>query len=166
MGGLSEDMEVKVSVEAAETFANTYYANLNKPHGAKELQTFYVQSNPASPLKPDITLNGNLVKDPTELEAIFEKQPAKTHYEVQSFDCHVLNPNYNVGAHDDSLEPNKAGKKMSILVLISGSVRYGEEETQGFTDNIVLVPNWEILGKPPKGKRKWLIQSQTFRVIL
>ncbi|KAG9239678.1 hypothetical protein BJ875DRAFT_365096 [Amylocarpus encephaloides] len=167
MAHLPEDLETKTAVDASETFVNTYYPTLNKPNGPKELADFYVRANPDSPLKPDISLNGNLVADPAELEAVFEKQPAKSHYEVQSFDCHVLNPNYNIGAPDDLLEPNKSGKKMSIMVMVNGSVRYGEEtETQGFTDSVVLVPNWDALGKSPKGKRKWLIQSQTYRVIL
>lgn len=55
---------------------------------------------------------------------------------------------------------------MSIAILVSGSVKYGEAgDLQGFTDNIVLVPNWEVYGKVPKGKRKWLVQSQKFRVV-
>ena len=101
-----------------------------------------------------------------ELEAVFDNQPSKTFFDAQSFDCQVINANYNVGAPENLLEGNKAGKKMSILVLVSGSVKYGEEEARCFTDNVLLVPNWEITAKNQKEKRKWLVQSQTFRLVL
>jgi NTF2-related export protein 1/2 len=140
---------------------------LCKPHALRDIPDFYVKPNPDSPLKPDISLNGNLISSPSDLEAVFAKQPPKTHYEVQSFDCHVLNHNYNVGAPDNVLEMNKQGKKMSIMVTVSGSVRYGDgADTQGFMDSLVLVPNWEVYGKLPKVKRRWVIQSQTFRLVL
>ncbi|KAH6673191.1 hypothetical protein B0J14DRAFT_65971 [Halenospora varia] len=167
MADLPEDVEVRTAIETAEIFVNNYYPALNKPNGARELHWFYVKNNPASPLKPDISLNGNVITDIGDVEAVFEKLPAKTHYEVQSFDCHTLNANYNVGAPDDSLDLNKNGRKMSILVMVSGSVRYGDGgETHGFTDNVVLVPNWEVLSKSAKGGKRWLIQSQTLRVVL
>lgn len=96
---------------------------------------------------------------------------AKAHYEVQSFDCQVINTNYNVGVDETKLDPNKDGKKMSILVMVNGSVKYFKEstdgETRGFTESIVLVPNFEAQGpKAPKGSKRWLIQSQTFRLVL
>ncbi|EPE32311.1 NTF2-like protein [Glarea lozoyensis ATCC 20868] len=167
MADISEDQEVKVAIETAETFVNTYYVTISKPHAIKEIPDFYVKPNPESPLKPDISLNGNLISSPSDLEAVFEKQPPKTHYEVQSFDCHVLNRNYNVGVPDNVLEMNKHGRKMSIMVTVSGSVRYGDgADIQGFMDSLVLVPNWEAYGKPHKGKRRWLVQSQTFRLVL
>jgi NTF2-related export protein 1/2 len=111
------------------------------------------------------------VADPAQLQSIFETQVAKAQYEVQSFDCQVINTNYNVGVDSTKLGPNKDGKKMSILVMVSGSVKYFKEstdgETRGFTENVVLVPNWEAQGpKAPKGLKKWLIQSQTFRLVL
>ncbi|KAF4626612.1 hypothetical protein G7Y89_g11550 [Cudoniella acicularis] len=168
MAELTQDQEVKTAIEAAEAFVTSYYPALNRLSGLKDLSTFYVKNDPSSPLKPDISLNGNLITDTTELETVFERQPAKTHYEVLSFDCHTLNSNYNVGAPNDLLEMNKLGKKMSILVMVSGSVRYGEGgETKGFTDNVVLVPNWELFGKSPKNnlKKKWLVQTQKLRVV-
>jgi len=135
------------------------------------LTSFYIKPTPTSPRQADISLNGNILADPEELQAIFEKQVSRAHYEVQSFDCHVLNTNYNVGADDNMLGPDKGGRKMSILVMVSGSVRYwkegGEGETRGFTENIVLVPNWEAHGpKAARGDKKWLIQSQNFRLVL
>jgi NTF2-related export protein 1/2 len=77
MAGLSEDVEVKVAVEgkscrrrerkltnnlaAAEAFVNSYYQTWNRPNGGKDLASFYVKMDPDSPLKPDITVNGNIV---------------------------------------------------------------------------------------------------------
>jgi NTF2-related export protein 1/2 len=111
------------------------------------------------------------VADPTQLQSIFETQVAKAHYEVQSFDCQVINTNYNVGVDESKLGPNKEGKKMSILVMVNGSVKYFKEntdgETRGFTESVVLVPNFVAQGpKAPKGAKRWLIQSQTFRLVL
>jgi NTF2-related export protein 1/2 len=88
------------------------------------------------------------------------EQIPKAFYEVQSFDCHVVNPNYNVGVVDDAaLAPNSDGKKMSIVVMVSGSVKYfknSEEEearaeNRGFTETFVLVPNPEA--QNPKAAR-------------
>lgn len=42
----------------------------------------------------------------------------KAHYEVQSYDCHVINPNYNVGLPDNMLGPDASGKKISIMVIV------------------------------------------------
>lgn len=122
-------------------------------------------------IKADITLNGAVIEDPAALQRIFEKDVDKAHYEVQSLDCHVLNPNYTNGAPEGKfVSENKDGKNISILVMVSGSVRYsgtsGDGETKGFTDNVVLVPNWHARGpKSAKGDKLWLIQSQTFRVV-
>ncbi|TVY27179.1 NTF2-related export protein [Lachnellula hyalina] len=165
MTDISENTEVKVAVEAAEIFVNSYYKTWNKESGGKELSHFYVKVNPESPLKPDITINGNIVEDPTDLEGLHRSQPSKTHYEVEAFDCQVVNTNFTVGAPETLLEGNPAGKKMSILVMVSGSVKYADaEETRGFVDNVLLVPNWDITKKNEKEKKKWLVQSQTFRL--
>lgn len=91
----------------------------------------------------------------------------KADYEAQSYDCHVLNPNY-VDANDMSdaaLVPDATGFKMSLLVVVSGYVKYGDQrdaKMRGFTENFVLVPN----RGSGNGERKWLIQSQNFRMVL
>ena len=151
---------------------DSYYPALNGvKQGRSSLTTFYVKPTPSSPLQADISLNGNVVADPEELQSIFEKKVDRAHYEVQSFDCHVLNTNYNVGADESILSPDKTGKKMSILVMVSGSVRYwkdsGDGDTRGFTESVVLVPNWATLKpRPARGEKNWLIQSQTFRLVV
>lgn len=90
---------------------------------------------------------------------------------MQSFDCQVINTNYNVGVDEAKHGPNKDGMKMSILVMVNGSVKYFKEntdgETRGFTENVVLIPNPDGQGpKAPKAAKRWLIQSQTFRLVL
>jgi NTF2-related export protein 1/2 len=156
---------------AAEQFVETYYPALNNPNLRSKLTTFYIKPTPTAPQQADITLNGNTISDPSELQSFFENQVAKAQYEVGSFDCSVLNTNYNVGAREDQLGPDKDGKKMSILVMVSGSVKYwkdgSDSEVRGFTENVVLVPNWEAHSpKAAKGEKKWLIQSQNFRLVV
>ncbi|TAQ85615.1 hypothetical protein B7494_g6056 [Chlorociboria aeruginascens] len=162
----SEDVQVKMAGEAAGELVETYYHALNTPKARSTLPGFYITPTATSPLQPDISLNGNIIPTPKDLQDIFEKQVDRSHYEVQSFDCQVLNTNYNVGAPEQLLGPKADGKKISILVFVSGSVRYWKEgvdgDTRGFTENFVLVPNWDVKAK---GDKKWLIQSQNFRLV-
>jgi NTF2-related export protein 1/2 len=107
-----------------------------------------------------------------------------THYEVQSYDCQVINPNYVTPGVEPSAPKPASGrhgggaagavaKTTSILVLVSGYVRFGEERTKetwdlagnrGFSETIVLVPN--PLADRGRGMRQWLIQSQNFRLVV
>lgn len=115
-------------------------------------------------------MNGNVVADPEIFQQTLDKQKERPKYEVQSYDAHVLNDNYSIGAEDSALGPDKTGKKMSILVMCSGSVKYtleGGDEIRAFTESVILVPNWET-HKPnaAKGLKRWLIASQTFRLVV
>lgn len=101
---------------------------------------------------------------------MFENQIGRATYEAQSYDCHVINKNYNVGLEESQMAPNKDGRKMSIAVTVSGSVMYCQKdvkcEVRGFTEAIVLVPNMEAYEPmAPRGAKKWLVQSQTFRLV-
>lgn len=103
-------------------------------------------------------------------------QMPPTHYEVQSYDCQVINSNYiTPGVEPPLAQPKGRGgaasvaKTMSILVLVSGYVRFGEERTKeswdlagnrGFSETFVLVPN------PGREQRQFLIQSQNFRLVV
>lgn len=142
---------------------DTFYPTLGNPNSRSQITSFYVRPTLASPQRPDITLNGNVILEPSAVQKLFVEQIPKAFYEVQSFDCHVVNPNYNVGVDDAALGPNSDGKKMSIVVMVSGSVKYfktseAEEaraESRGFTETIVLVPNQEAQGpKAAKGLKK------------
>lgn len=156
---------------AAEDFVTSYYATLNGSKGHTSLMSFYLKPTEARPLKPQISMNGKVLPDPAALQSAIADQPERSQYDVQSFDCHVLNTNYNVGVEDSAVGPEKDGRKMSILVLVSGSVKSIKDDvggdTRGFTESIILVPNWEAYSsRAPKGLRKWLISSQTFRYVL
>lgn len=155
---------------AASDFVDTYYACLNNTRAKASLPDFYVKPTADSPLKPDICLNGKVVADTTELEKIFNQDVEKCHYEAQSFDCHVINTNYNVGAPENMLGPDKEGKKISFMVLVSGSARYWADgtssEPKAFSESFVMVPSREAHApKAPRGAKKWLIQSQNFRIV-
>ncbi|KAG9244959.1 hypothetical protein BJ878DRAFT_503758 [Calycina marina] len=159
MGDIPEDVLVRVSTQAADDFVKTYYQALDS---AKNLASFYIQA-------ADIWLNGNNIPDPQQLQTFFKDKVGNCQYDAQSHDCSVLNQNCNIGAPDNALGPSSDGSKMSILVLVSGSVKYKDssDEARGFTESFTLVPNFEPHSqKAPKGLKKWLIQSQTFRLVV
>lgn len=125
-------------------------------------------------MKPDITLNGKVIADISELEKVFNENVDQCHYDATSFDVQVINTNYNVGAPETGLGPDKDGKKMSMLVMVSGGVRYWqdgldrpeEEESDGFVETFIIVPNRAAYSpKAPKTTKRWLIQSQNFRIV-
>lgn len=104
-------------------------------------------------------------------------------YEVQSYDCQIINANHvTPGAEPPAPSaPSRqhgggaaaaAARKMSLLVLVSGYVRFGEEReagdtaaNRGFSETFVLIPNPES-GPKGRSKRQWLIQSQNFRLVV
>lgn len=153
---------------AAQHFVERYYRALNSRHERGTLSSFYVQPTPINPIPTDISLNGNIIQSPAELQSLFQTKMPEAHYECQSYDCHVLNPNYNIGASEADLGPDKTGQKMSLVVVVSGYVKYGEArdaKMRGFTENFVLVPNFDAGKGRSKDVKKWLIQSQNFRIV-
>ncbi len=132
---------------------------------------FYLKPTTESPTKPDISFNGKVIADPEELHAILLKQSAEATYETETYNCHAINTNYNIGSDEASKGPNKDGKKISMVVMIDGEVIYSKgtenEEVRNFSESIILVPNWKAQRpNAPKGLRKWLIASQNFRVVV
>jgi NTF2-related export protein 1/2 len=154
---------------AARNFIESYYKALNDESARATLSSFYIQPTSTNPLVADISLNGNIVPTPAALQILFESQMPKAHYEAQCFDCHVLNPNYNIGASDAELGPDPNGRKMSVLLVVSGYVKYGESRSakmRGFTENFVLVPNFSGGAGKDGVVKGWLIQAQNFRIVL
>lgn len=90
------------------------------------------------------------------------------HYEVQSFDCQIINRAYpSVTASGVKSSDQMTVKDMSVLVIVSGHVRYGESRDQpqrGFSETFVLVPNPS--SDREKRRKDWLIQSQNFRLVV
>ena len=156
------------NLTAAQHFIDSYYNALNIDRERATLSSFYVQTTPLNPVVADISLNGNIVQSPEDLQNLFQSTMPKAHYEAQSYDCHVLNPNYTIGASDADLGPDPTGRKMSLLLAVSGYVKYGEArdaKMRGFTENFVLVPNFQAESGSLKNVKKWLIQSQNFRIV-
>ncbi|CZT47515.1 related to nuclear transport factor 2 domain protein [Rhynchosporium secalis] len=170
MAELTEDIAQKVAANAAEEFVKHYYAALNSSKGGQPpIASFYL--SPTDSRTPTISINGEVFHEATLLQSKIDDQPERSQYEVQSFDCQVLNSNYNVGVDDTAISPEKDGRKMSILVLVSGSVKNMKDDIgadiRGFSESIILVPSWDAhASKASKGSRKWLISSQTFRFVL
>ncbi|PKY02112.1 putative nuclear transport factor 2 domain protein [Aspergillus campestris IBT 28561] len=162
MAGRSQDVLTKVSTEAATEFVHSFYPALQNNRAA--IASFY--SKPTA----TILFNGNPVADGAAVQEIFVNQMPPAHYEFQSFDCQILNPTYPTPTPTGVKLPNQLSvKDMSILVIVSGHVRYGESRDlpqRGFSETFILVPN--PTSDAPKGRRKreWLIQTQNFRLVV
>ncbi|KAF4336630.1 nuclear transport factor 2 eukaryote [Fusarium beomiforme] len=161
--------EVQTSSDAAEIFTNNYYQAINRQN---DILPFYINSSPRYPIAADISINGTVLQTPADYSKLLEAQGKDTRYEIESFDAHVLNPSFAMGAPEnifDNAKKEKNGDKMSILVTVMGRVQYGkgrEAPQKMFNETFVLVPNWESMVKnPPKGIKKWLVMSQNFRAL-
>lgn len=176
----SEDTLTKVSTDGKLSSVEQWHiaiivsrALVNKSAAGTEfIQSFYpaLENNRATIAsfynQPTSTIlfNGNAVADGNAVQDIFVNQMPPTHYEVQSFDCQIINQAYSTPTTTATHV-----KDMSILVIASGYVRFGESRDlppRGFSETFVLVPN--PLGDGGKGKHKkgWLIQTQNFRLVV
>lgn len=117
---------------------------------------------------PIIVFNGNSVPDAVAMQKMFEEQMPPAKYQVQCYDCQVINPHYVM--NNTQSGDSTSGKKMSILVSVSGYVKFGEPrgaKLNGFSETFVLVPNPAVVGgNKGKNRKEWLIQSQTFRLVV
>jgi NTF2-related export protein 1/2 len=161
------DAGVKASSEAAQYFLDAYYEALNR---RQKLDSFYVNScSQYRSAKADISINGARQDTPADFQILLETQGHGVHYEVESFDAHTINPNFNMDAPDHLLGPDKTGAKSSILVNVLGRVQYGRTKDaaqQNFTEVFVLVPNWETFNQDaPRNLKRRLILSQNFRAL-
>lgn len=175
-----------MSLPGATDFVSAFYAALDSPQARSTLASFYAPP----PTPTALVFNGNIVASGAQVQEIFVHQMPATRYEVQSCDCQIVNPHYpnpaaataaaNVMA-EDGVPPPSAGAgagagggrsgrqrpEMSMLVMVSGYVRYGDRNApmHGFSETFVLVPNRE----PPPGRgaraQRWLIQSENFRLV-
>ncbi|KAL9635623.1 MAG: hypothetical protein Q9164_003337 [Protoblastenia rupestris] len=166
MTALSADIATKCSTDATQKFVESYYPALNSHRN--QITTFYTPTAtmPDGKPLPIIVWNGNVIPDPASLQKLFEEQMPRSYYDVQDYDCHVLNPNYVAEGTQGS---NTPGKNMTILVTVSGYVKYGESRSvtaRGFSENFVLVPNTAAANTRGKHLKEWLIQSQNFRLVV
>ena len=154
-------------LSAAERLVQTYYPALQS--NPATISSFYMSpaAMPDGKPLPVIVYNGNVIRDAATLQNMFQRDITSAHYEIQSYDCHVLNPNYVL----DGTQGGGAasGKNMTILVTVSGFVKFGGREAtaRGFSENFVLVPNHDVATKG-RGRqvKEWLIQSQNFRLVV
>lgn len=141
---------------AATDFVQSFYPSLQSNRAA--IASYYNDTIST------ILFNGNVVADGKAVQDIFLNQMPPTHYEVQSYDCQIINQAYPTPEPAGGKISNKqAAKNMSILVIVSGYVRFGETKDlpqRGFSETFVLVPNSGKTGK------EWLIQSQNFRLVV
>src|SRR4051794_2733820 len=101
---------------------------------------------------PVLVFNGKVIPNPSALQVMFEKDMPSATYEVQSFDCHALNPNYNAAGPGPHLP--ESGKNMSILISVSGYVKFTdikENPLRGFHESFVLVPNTAVTASKAGG---------------
>ena len=155
-------------ISVAGLFVDTYYPALNSSRAV--IASFYIPASamPDGKPLPVIVYNGNIIPDPTAMQRLFQDQMPEARYEIQDYDCQVLNPHYIAEGTQGSSPAS--GKNMTILVTVSGHVRFGESRTattRGFSESFVLIPNpaaaTNTRGKHIKG---WLIQSQNFRLVV
>ena len=154
---------------AAEHFVHKYYHALDSSR--QTIATFYMPAAamPDGKPLPAILFNGNIIPDAEAMQAMYQQQMPPTRYEVQSYDCQVLNPNY---VSDGSTNGEGAsGNNMTFLVVVSGYVKMGEPKEakmKGFSETFVLVPKLDTHSTRGRGKaaREWLIQSQNFRLVV
>ncbi|KAL8994013.1 MAG: hypothetical protein Q9169_005912 [Polycauliona sp. 2 TL-2023] len=167
MGGQEHVDLIKVSTNASQYFVDSYYAALNQRRNT--IGSFYMApaSMPGASL-PSISFNGIQIPTAAAMQTMLEQIP-QPHYEVQSYDCHVVNPNYiSEGTH---ASPTKTGKNMTILVAVSGYVKYGkpkEAQPRAFSETFLLVPNPAAAAGQQRVRnvKEWVIQTQTFRIVV
>ena len=118
-------------------------------------------------LLPIIVFNGNPIPGAAAMQKTFEEMPPAK-YVVQCYDCQVINPDFVTG--DCQNKASTSVKNMSILVSVSGYVKFGEPreaEMRTFNETFILVPNPAAVGgNKGRNQKDWLIQSQTFRVVV
>ena len=66
---------------------------------------------------------------------------------------------------------NSRGQNATVLVVVSGSVKMGEDKetpARAFNETFVLIPNPASRGPKARtrGTKEWLIQSQNFRFVV
>ncbi|KAL1869723.1 hypothetical protein VTK73DRAFT_2964 [Phialemonium thermophilum] len=182
---VARENQVKAASEAASNFIEWYYKALRD---GSPIGPFYVTNNSkyaAASTTSDISVNGAvLTGGPAEYEKLLEQQrttpsgivPAsRVHYDVESWDVHVLNPNFVIACPPELLNPGQqrhdkdVDSRSSLLLQVTGQITYSAEKDPNpikrpFNETFVLVPNWDALRRnAPRNMRKKLILSQNFR---
>ncbi|KAK0613383.1 hypothetical protein B0T14DRAFT_526137 [Immersiella caudata] len=186
MAILSRERAVTASAEACEKFVETYYQAINSN---KPVASYYVTDNTtytnAGHPPADICINGQAGLTPKQWDDLLETQrkiPSASNtnpryhpvrYEVESYDMHVINPDYRFAAPPALLVPDTskpdlgAGIRLMMMLTVSGTVYFTSDRDglkQHFNDVFILVPNWDVLAKHgSRAARKLLIASHSYR---
>lgn len=152
--------------KAAEQFIEDYYKVANLARSS--LASFYVPSD-ATRKVPSILFNGNEISGGKGVQDLFEKQIPKSHFEIESIDCHILNPSYP--AAQQTQQPRFSTNNTSLLVMVNGICKFGigdREEDKDFSETFILVPNPEA-SQPRhlrgQQRKEHLIETQNFRIV-
>ena len=152
---------------AAKSFVESYYIALQSARAT--IESFYTAEATTTDgtSLPIIVFNGNPIPGGAAMQKIFDEMPPAK-YGVQCYDCQVINPNFVTEKCQD--KANKSVRNMSILVSVSGYVKFREPreaEMRTFSETFILVPNSATVGGDERRNQKeWLIQSQTFRFVV
>ncbi|KAI5838898.1 hypothetical protein DFP73DRAFT_562563 [Morchella snyderi] len=132
----SKESHIRLAAEGAKRFVETYYPALNSDRTT--LASFY---HPAA----SIVWNGNPIASGEAFAAFFASMP-DSHYDVQSYDAQPMQ--FDVKG------------SCSFVLIVSGSVKYGElKEQRGFSETFVLKP---VEVQPTR----YLISTQGFRLVV
>ncbi|KAH6689004.1 hypothetical protein F5X68DRAFT_260589 [Plectosphaerella plurivora] len=189
------EVQIKQAADTAKIFMDAYYDAINRRRPTASLPAFYISASKAySAHNPDISVNGLHMTSVADFAKLLEDNyiddetaarpptgpaastPARdaalpqVRYEIEAYDAHVLNPDFNIAAPPGVIEnKDKSGAKCSVLTQVTGRVYYGrgrDAPAKTFNETFVLVPNWDTFGRnPPKGMRRWLVMSQNFRTL-
>ncbi|KAJ5090725.1 hypothetical protein N7532_009409 [Penicillium argentinense] len=157
-----DDTLTKVSTEAASDLVKSFYVALQS--NRQSIATYY------SATPTTILFNGNQVADGPAVQEIFVNQMPTAKYEVQSYDAQIINRAYPTPTADGGTKPtSEMGiKDMSLLVLVSGFVTYGDGPDlpqRAFSESFVMIPN-PTASDRGKHRKDWLIQSHNFRLVV
>lgn len=185
----TQETEVKISSNGAESFVSWYYQDLNE---GRPLAPYYINSSSKytdAGITADVTINGAHLTNPSEYEALLDQQRSGAGntnghnsknkgvvYEATSYDTQVLNNDYGLGCPEHILKqgPDRHGGRISMLVTVTGTLKLlggGHSDAQAqhvrFHEVFVLVPNWDVVGRrnPPRNAKRFLISSQNYRTL-
>jgi len=164
-GGTTDiDLLTDAAMTYACNFVEAYYkaANVNR----STLAGFYISAKYSGTEKAilSVMLNGNEMGDGHMIQEIFMKDTPRSHIDVETIDCHILNPHY-----PPAYDAQKAKTLMSLFIVVGGLYKTaGGMKEEEFHDTLVLIPNPDPA--PPRNARnrdhkEYLIESQNFRLV-
>ncbi|KAI0403656.1 hypothetical protein F4802DRAFT_281224 [Xylaria palmicola] len=137
----SLDTQARVVSDAAQHFVEHYYDSLNN---RRPLAQYYASASAhltSASVRPDISVNGQVVESVAAYEALLDAQGRGVHYDIVSFDAQPVNPSFALGC-PESLAPGadgtagpgrgrvaksiRDGDRVSFAVQVNGTVRYGK----------------------------------------